>query len=1049
MKTNRNFCGTMASTGEQQARRKVRPLLGDRTWLAAITSLFLLLLSSAVTYPFEYTTANGTVTITGGLGGDVTIPSTINGLPVTGIGYGAFAGLQSLTSIIIPNSVTNIGVAAFQMCSYLTSVTLGTNVTSIGDSAFQWCGLTSVTIPNSVTSIGVSAFGVCRSLTSVTIGSNVTNINGAFTDCTRLTNVTIPSSVTSGAGTFVGCTSLTAIMVDASNSFYSSVAGVLFDKNQTTLIEYPEGLAGAYAIPNSVTSIGVGAFGGCTGLTSITIPNSVTNIGGAAFGGCTSLTSVTVPNSVTSIGDSAFYGCTSLTNVMIPNGVTNIGEDGFNGCTSLKGVYFLGNAPTVIPGSYPFSGDANATVYYVSGTTGWGTTFGYRPTAIWKETVTVTANPSQSGTLNGGGTDAVGSSQQISATANSCWAFTSWNDGNTQNPRTITVPLTNITYTAEFSQQTATVSVQANPSNGGTASGGGSYPCGSLQQVTASANSGWVFTGWSDGSVQAPHTIAVPSGGATYTASFSPAAAITVQANPFGGGTVSGDGMYAIGSSQQISAVANGGWVFTGWSDGGAQTHNITVSSGGETYTANFQPTATITVQANPSTAGSVSGSGTYEVGSAHQISAAAKSGWVFTGWSDGGAQTHSITVPSTNITYTATFSPTAAITAKSNPSSGGTVSGGGTYPVGNNVQITASANSGWVFTGWSDGNTQNPRTITVPVGGTTYTANFSPASVTTVQANPSGGGTGSGGGTYTVGSSQQITASANSGWMFTGWSDGNTQNPRTITVQSGGATYTANFMNAQGGSIVTPTFSGVRGLYDLTHSLTNFSQDFYNSYGDMVTISESLSVVQSITGALTAGGTYTTVAVESLFYNFTFPATYTFKGSVKSSGSTILMSLLLTGKGSSFVDGATRQLSETITYLATLNPSTGIMTLRETGTASESGQGSSKIINPNYSGPVLPQFTGICTPIDWYLGMTLASNGAKVTGNAAVILKNGRSFPFTVRGTYTARTGIYKLTLTGTGAGKGATLTVTMAGPHITGITGSLLGQQVKLSGL
>ena len=96
------------------------------------------------------------------------------------------------------------------------------------------------------------------------------------------------------------------ITVDALNSVYSSVDGVLFNKSQTTLIQYPGGKAGSYTIPNSVTSIGDCAFDGCTSLTSVTIPNSVTSIGDCAFDYCTSLTSVTIPSSVTNIEGYAF-----------------------------------------------------------------------------------------------------------------------------------------------------------------------------------------------------------------------------------------------------------------------------------------------------------------------------------------------------------------------------------------------------------------------------------------------------------------------------------------------------------------------------------------------------------------------------------------------------------------------------------------------------------------------------------------------------------------------------------------------------------------------
>ncbi|MEK7677089.1 MAG: leucine-rich repeat domain-containing protein, partial [Verrucomicrobiota bacterium] len=292
--------------------------------LAQIPALLLLLtLPAVVQAQFNYTTQNGTITITGytGSGGAVTIPSTINGLPVT----------------------------------------------SIGDFAFQFAGLTSVTIPDSVTSIGDYAFRTCTSLTNVTIGNSVTSIgDDAFRICTSLTSVTIPNSVTSiGNHAFSSCTSLSAITVDTLNSFYRSVAGVLFNNSQTTLIQCPGGKAGSYTIPNSVTRIGVNAFVDCTSLTSVTIPNSVTSIGGWTFSYCSSLTSVSIGNSVTRIADYAFVSCSSLT-----------------------GVYFQGNAPSV--GSLVFSGDNNATIYYLPWTAGWGLMFGGRPVVLWNPPVPYT-----------------------------------------------------------------------------------------------------------------------------------------------------------------------------------------------------------------------------------------------------------------------------------------------------------------------------------------------------------------------------------------------------------------------------------------------------------------------------------------------------------------------------------------------------------------------------------------------------------------------------------------------------------------------------------
>ncbi len=186
--------------------------------------------------------------------------------------------------------------------------------------------LTTADIPASVTYSGTTY--------------SVTSIGWyAFYECTGLTSVTIPNSVTSiGVYAFVSCSGLTSFSVAGDNSNYSSKEGVLFNKQQTTLIQYPARKQGEYVIPNSVTSIVDYAFASCSGLTSLTIPNSITSIVDYAFEGCSSLTSVTIPNNVTNIGKGAFSGCSSLSSVTIPNSVTSIGESVFSNCSSLTAV---------------------------------------------------------------------------------------------------------------------------------------------------------------------------------------------------------------------------------------------------------------------------------------------------------------------------------------------------------------------------------------------------------------------------------------------------------------------------------------------------------------------------------------------------------------------------------------------------------------------------------------------------------------------------------------------------------------------------------------
>lgn len=139
---------------------------------------------------------------------------------------------------------------------------------------------------------------------------------GAFTGCTSLKSVTIPDSVMQAGGIFRDCTSLESINVSEKNECFTSIDGVLYNKDETVLKSYPVAKVGtAYVIPNSVVTIDNSAFFSCKNLENVTIPDGVVDIMNYAFAGCEGLKSITIPESVTNIGRDAFALCTNLTEI--------------------------------------------------------------------------------------------------------------------------------------------------------------------------------------------------------------------------------------------------------------------------------------------------------------------------------------------------------------------------------------------------------------------------------------------------------------------------------------------------------------------------------------------------------------------------------------------------------------------------------------------------------------------------------------------------------------------------------------------------------------
>ena len=418
----------------------------------------------------------------------ITIPNS-----VTSIGGYTFYSCSSLTSVTIGNSVTSIGDYEFAYCSSLTSIDIPNSVTSIGDYAFIGCtslttlnfnaincnsfssykhpfincpittinigdsvqiipayfaynldALTSVTIGNSVTSIGNGAFGNCSSLTSVTIGNSVTSIgNGAFGNCSSLTSITIPNSVTSiGNSAFYGCNGLSILNFNAINCGDFTTSNYPFADCPFIVInigDSVERIPDYFAFDKNL-------------LTSISVPNSVTEIGNNAFDSCSALTSVILGDGLSTLPANAFANCNDILYITLGSGFASLPANAFSHCLLLQGVTSNAVVPPLCSSTvFPYPNTATLTVpcgsleAYSAQTSIWSILFADR---IEEDGYEVVANVNN---------DAFGSvaienncsTATLTATANACYQFVGWNDGNTENPRLVTLS-SDTTLTANF-----------------------------------------------------------------------------------------------------------------------------------------------------------------------------------------------------------------------------------------------------------------------------------------------------------------------------------------------------------------------------------------------------------------------------------------------------------------------------------------------------------------------------------------------------------------------------------------------------------------------
>lgn len=374
--------------------------------ITALIAAFLLLAGlagcsrSEKKSPFEFTVTDGQAELTRytGSAGEVEIPASFEGNPVTSIGARALYNCINLKTVILPKSVASVGEEAFALCPSLTAFqvdekneaytvqdgvlfsgdgttlvacpegksgeyTLPAGVKRIGDQAFSRClkltkitlpdGLTAIgaaafydctkltvlDIPDSVTSIGATAFCRCAALTAVTLPKRLTKLEtGLFSDCTSLQSLAIPDGLEEiGQAVFWDCPSLISFTAGEDNASFKTVDGVLLTKDGARLIRYPAGKKGeSYTLPSTVTTLHGEAFSYNTQLKRIDLPGRLKTVPESAFYQCTGLEKVTLREGIASIGDKAFGTCKALKELKLPSTLKTIGEGAFNNCDTLK-----------------------------------------------------------------------------------------------------------------------------------------------------------------------------------------------------------------------------------------------------------------------------------------------------------------------------------------------------------------------------------------------------------------------------------------------------------------------------------------------------------------------------------------------------------------------------------------------------------------------------------------------------------------------------------------------------------------------------------------
>ena len=354
---------------------------------------------------------------------DLRIKEVIIGDGITNVSSNCFTNCSNITKVTLGKDIEIVDISAFEWCSSLTDINLPNGLTTINLRAFAYCPIESINLPESLTTLGSQAFLCCYALTSINLPKNITTIeNQTFSSCFALTSVSIPDSITSlgysafygcpnlkqvyiGAGvtslqydTFASCTSLSDITISEKNSTYSSVDGIVYNKEKTEIILVPEGINKEITIPATVTEISYSAFSytgdipaihiadgnptykSVNGIVytsdgktlvicptgkqgKITVADGTVTIGNHAFNKCSSITEISLPESIETIDHYAFSYCGNLVYINLSAELKNIGNCAFESCKNLTSIYIPDSVTAL--GVYVFSGCTKLTQIYI------------------------------------------------------------------------------------------------------------------------------------------------------------------------------------------------------------------------------------------------------------------------------------------------------------------------------------------------------------------------------------------------------------------------------------------------------------------------------------------------------------------------------------------------------------------------------------------------------------------------------------------------------------------------------------------------------------